>query len=458
MKKHIYRSEKIQKVRVTELVPLLEGGCIVAIDVAKAKYMVALASATGETVKLARFEHPTETPDFLQLVRALQAALGEEKVRAAMEPTGTYGDAVRHQLVTSCRVSVHMISPKRTHDSQELFDGVKSLHDAKSAVLIAKLCAMGLGREWKAAEHHRVRLRALLEWRTHEHAVEEMSLSRLEGLLARHWPEFGRWLDLWQQRSSLEVLARYGCPERVAAESEMAADFLRKVSRGHFSEELREGVVSDARTTLGVPAMEEERRYIQELATQALAAQRRAEACEQQIHELGQGNAEFVALEKWMGTYTAAALITFCPPSQYATADQLEKACGLNLREKSSGEYQGQLMLTKRGPGVVRQVLYMFALRMVRSSAVVRAWYAQRESYSEKSRQRAVIAVMRKLLRAAFHVSKGTEFAAEKLFDVKKLKVEPCQQQKKPAVTKRTEPRSIGKGKKSARIRADAAA
>jgi hypothetical protein len=42
---------------VAELLPLLAVGCIVAIDVAKMKIMVALATVAGEVVKLFRFEH-----------------------------------------------------------------------------------------------------------------------------------------------------------------------------------------------------------------------------------------------------------------------------------------------------------------------------------------------------------------------------------------------------------------
>src|SRR5262249_5157737 len=48
--------------------------------------------------------------------------------------------------------SVWMVSPKRTHDSQELFDGVRSLHDPKSAMLVAKLCAMNLASLWQPPE------------------------------------------------------------------------------------------------------------------------------------------------------------------------------------------------------------------------------------------------------------------------------------------------------------------
>lgn len=155
-RKRTYQTARVQQVRVEELLPRLVTGCVVALDVAKEKFVVALATPAGEVVTLFRFDHPTETREVLAIVDALRAGLEPGKVRAAMEPTGTYGDAIRHQLV-GAGVPVWMVSPKRTHDSQALFDNVSSLHDPKSAVLVAKLCAMGLATEWTAPPPTRVR-------------------------------------------------------------------------------------------------------------------------------------------------------------------------------------------------------------------------------------------------------------------------------------------------------------
>ena len=115
-KKRTYQTVRVQQVRVEEMLPLLVAGCIVALDVAKEKFVVALATLAGEVVKLFRFDHPTETSELLGVVAALRAGVDGSNVRAAMEPTGTYGDAVRHQLVAA-GVGVWMVSPKRTHDS-----------------------------------------------------------------------------------------------------------------------------------------------------------------------------------------------------------------------------------------------------------------------------------------------------------------------------------------------------
>lgn len=459
--KRIYQAVRVQQVQVAELLPLLVAGCIIALDVAKQRFVVALATMAGEVVKLFRFDHPTETRDFLGVVEAVRAGVGSDNVKVAMEPTGTYGDAVRLQMVRA-GVAVRMVSPKRTHDSQELFDGVRSLHDPKSAVLVAKLCAMGLSTPWSPPPATRAQLRALVDLRQHERGHQEVCFGRLEGAMARHWPEFGQWMDVREQRSALHLLVDYPSPARVAQEPEKVKSLLRKASRSRLSQEAVAGVIAGAETTMGVPMVPEEEQLVRTLAMQLIAADRSADELDEQMRKVAKSNEVFARLSTWMGVYTAAVVITRVDPRQYSSARQLEKACGLNLREKSSGEKSGRITITKRGPGLVRQVLYLFALRMIQESAAVRAWYKRRRGYTEDSKQRAVVAVMRKLIRALLHVARGQAFDAGKLFDLRRLDLDAKTTATSAATTTptvaatpiappRTTPRPIARGRKRAR-------
>ena len=96
-------------------------GCIVAIDVAKRKFVAAIATTSGEVLKLVKFEDPRQTTVFLGLLRALHEA--NRKPVVVMEPTGTYGDALRHQC-HAMGLAVHMMPPKHSHDFAEVLDGV----------------------------------------------------------------------------------------------------------------------------------------------------------------------------------------------------------------------------------------------------------------------------------------------------------------------------------------------
>lgn len=455
-KKRTYQTVSVERVHLLELLPVLVAGCVVALDVAKQRFVVALATLAGDVVALLRFDHPTQTGQFLAVVDALRTGLGDDKVHAAMEPTGTYGDAIRHQLVRR-GVPVSMVSPKQTHDSQALFDNVRSLHDPKSAVLVAKLFGLGLGKPWAPPAITTPRLRALVELRRHEQQRQEVCFSKLEGALARHWPEFGQWMDLREQQSALRLLETHPSPACVTADTSSVRTLLHHASRGRLSKEAVEGVICGAKATFGVPTTEEEEGLVGLLAKQALESGRRMSELERDIAALAKDDELFARLQAWMGTFTAAVVVTHCDPRKYENARQLEKACGLNLREKSSGEHHGRLMITKRGPGLVRKVLYLFALRMLQESTVVRAWYQARRGYTDDSKQRAVVAVMRKLVRAMFHVAKGETFDATKLVDVRRLALADGAT-RPTAIVPRTTPRSIARGKKRARSPERAAA
>lgn len=441
--KRTYQAVPVQELDVAKLLPKLTGGCIVAIDVAKQKFVVALATMAGEPVQLFRFDHPTETRMFLHVVQALGEGLGKDQVKSVMEPTGSYGDAVRFQL-QKAGFPVLMMSPHRTHDSQAIFDNVRSLHDGKSAALLARLANLGLGREWEPPSEARVRLRALVEMRELERQQEETALGRLEASLARHWPEGALWLDFQKQATALRVLARWAGPEDIALNADEVLDFMRVTSRRRLSDAVLHGAVESAELTLGVPMVEEEKRYVKMLASRALDSRRRAGELEAEMLQAGQADSGFNNLVPWMGCYTAAVIATMVDPMQYSKPAQLEKACGLNMREKSSGQHRGMLRITKRGPGRARKMLFLFALRMIHESPAVRAWYEARKTYDrtkERSNMRAVVAVMRKLVRAVFHVARGEQFDPGKLFDLRRLSI-PEAPPPRPVAAPRTTPRA----------------
>lgn len=89
---------------------------------------------------------------------------------------------------------------------------------------------------------------------------------------------------------------------------------------------------------------------------------------------------------------------------------------GLNLVEHSSGTYQGQLRISKRGSPRVRQWLYMAVLRLIRRAGVA-DWYRGRKRHGAVAARKALVAVMRKLAVALYRVGvEGVAFEARKLF------------------------------------------
>ena len=79
------------------------------------------------------------------------------------------------------------------------------------------------------------------------------------------------------------------------------------------------------------------------------------------------------------------------------------------------------MSITKRGPGQVRRLLFMATLRLMKDNNTARAWCHARKGYKADQKIKAVVALMRKLTRALWHVAKGDAFDATKLFDVRRL-------------------------------------
>jgi hypothetical protein len=149
MKKRTYRKIAVKEVDVAALAAELRvGRAVFAIDVAKVDMVAAIVAGDGRVVRTVCWKNPSENGLVLELLSGLRRA--GLSVEAVMESSGTYGDVLRHQLLAH-GVPVYRMSGKRTHDAAEVYDGVPSLHDAKSAAIIAKLHIDGVSTPWGGA-------------------------------------------------------------------------------------------------------------------------------------------------------------------------------------------------------------------------------------------------------------------------------------------------------------------
>jgi len=160
MKKRIYRRMPVNDFQPQTIAHSDLGGELVfAIDVAKVDMVAAVAAADGHVLHTICWKAPEQNLTVLSVLRGFRAA--GITVETVMEPSGTYGDVLRHQLEQDA-FPVFMVSGKRTHDAKEIFDGVPSLHDAKAAAIIARLHADGLSTRLRDEGPDRRQLRAAL--------------------------------------------------------------------------------------------------------------------------------------------------------------------------------------------------------------------------------------------------------------------------------------------------------
>jgi transposase len=77
---------------------------------------------------------------------------------------------------------------------------------------------------------------------------------------------------------------------------------------------------------------------------------------------------------------------------------EVEKYVGLNLRERQSGDYEGELRITKKGRPLARKILGQMAYQLVQKGQLYEDYYDQKRDQGMPG-PKALVAVMRKLLK-----------------------------------------------------------
>jgi hypothetical protein len=318
-------------------------------------------------------------------------------------------------------VPVFRISPKRVHDAAEVYDGVPSLHDAKAAYLIGRLHLDGGSRRWQQLQASRRELKAAVNLMSFYQERYQGGVNRLEGLLARHWPEAGQLLEVGSV-SLMTLLAHYGEPAEVAADGAEAEQLLRRTGRSLLREEKIRQLLESARCSVGLRCSEYERTYLKTLARETLDSYRSLNEARKGVERLALDESTVAPLVAVVGKVTSAVLVASQgTPLNYPDAASYVKSLGLNLKEKSSGEHQGQLKITKRGPGLARKYLYLAALRFICSDPVAQSWYQRKVQRDGGHKGKAIVAIMRKLAKSLWHVARGQAFDSQKLFNIRAL-------------------------------------
>ena len=270
--------------------------------------------------------------------------------------------------------------------------------------MVAALAALGKATPWPYAAKAvwEQELVSWVEWLDAHRQMEAMWLGRLEGLLARHWPELTRLLKV-SSATGLRLLAHYGSPAALAADGN-AAGQLRHWGKKFLRPEKIAQVVASAQTTVGVRLGAVEQRQLQAYAEQALAARREMRRSQRSLRALAARQPVLQAQGRVVGLPTACVLWAgLGDPRQYSSGPAYRKAMGLNLVEHSSGTYQGELRISKRGQPRVRRWLYLAVLRLIRREGV-RDWYQARKRHGARAARKALIGVMRKLAVALYRV------------------------------------------------------
>ncbi len=413
-KSRAYQSASVNKVDWNRTNRFEEQQVIhVGLDIGKFELMSVLRWPDGSFERPWRVKNPDE---ILSLVDLLCRVHESHQLTVAMEPTGTYGDAVR-QALDDAELCVHRVSPKASHDYAEVFDGVPSQHDGKDAAVIAELSALGKSGSWRYESPSLIdqEMSYWVDWMDAHRRQKAMWVGRLESLLSRHWPEATRLLKL-SSSTLLRVLEHYGGPAALGNDKESITQVktwggprltLSKV--GQF--------VWQAQTSMGVRQGTIDVQRMQQYARQARAADNEIKTSGRNLKRLSKGNHVLEVQGAAIGIPTACVLwVHLGDPSNYHCGSAYRKAMGLNLKERSSGTWKGRLTISKRGSAQIRNWLFFAALRLIRGQPV-KEWYDLKKAKDNDGAKRALVGVMRRLAMALYQIGAcGQSFDAGKLF------------------------------------------
>ena len=400
----------------------------VGVDVAKGELVVCLVWPDRQ------FERPWRVKSPCQLRLLLSKLLELNRhcpVTVALESSGTYGDTLR-QAADDAGLLVERVSAKAVKDDSEGFDGVPSNHDGKDAAIIGTLCVNGRSVPWRwegVPEHEssiagdeppqkdHQKNQAIRYWvRQLDTAqrIKQVWCGKLESLLARHWPEAGR-LTNQSGPTLTAALSHWGDPQAMANDP-TAASRLREAGGHYLREEKIDQLIESARSTVGVRMNDWIVREMKDIACAIGRERKTIQHCRRELKKLTRDHQPIQSQVAAVGLTTACVLwMCLGDPQQYGSAGAYRKAMGLNLTERSSGQYKGRLKLSKRGQRLVRKWMYFAALRWMRDPSV-KPWLERKKQRDGGSGAKAATGIMRRLAAAAWHAGQGEVFDPKRLF------------------------------------------
>ena len=335
MKSKAYRAVDVNAVQLDRLLAQRPEELVHAgLDVGKDHILCVLRWAAGDRERPWRCRNPA---DLARLAHLLQRVGQGRHLVVALEPTGTYGDALR-QALQQAGLTAHRVSPKAAADYAEIFDGVPSQHDGKDAAVVAELAAQGRSWPWPLVFPSDVEqeLAYQVDWLDGQRRQAQLWYGRLEALVSRHWPEVTALLPL-TSGVLRRCLARYGGP-RGLAEDPQAEERLYRWGKGLLRRDKARALLASARQTAGVALgrWDEERlrRYAQEVQN-ALRQQRQAR---RRLRELAPVQPTIRAMGDVVGAVTACVLwADVGDPRDYHCGPAYRKAVRLRAALALSG-------------------------------------------------------------------------------------------------------------------------
>lgn len=359
---------------------------IVGIDIAKEKHVAQATNFRGIVLTHRHLSFTNTLEGFEKLLRFIQEVQDNHRLSSViigLEPTGHYWFSLAHWLQER-GIEVVLVNPVVTHRNKENRDNSPSKNDAKDALTIADAVSRGFYTEYTPQAAQFEQLKTQMSDREYWVKCATSLGNRILRLIDMHFPEFQLVFTDWTVERSLASLRAFPLPCDV---QDLSVDEV--IERWREQGMKRPGGVTGkakavhlilaAKRSIGCTERPEQvRREMQRLLAAYVQITSQLHEMKQEIEGVLQEMpmAKLLRSIPGVGPITVAALLGFAGDLRhYAHGRQLLRRAGLNLAERTSGKYKGQIKLSKRGDSALRKYLFLAILTLVRENPDFKRWH-----------------------------------------------------------------------------------
>jgi transposase len=397
---------------------------VIGIDIAKEKHAAQAINFRGIVLTkrpilfsndLAGFEHLEHS------IRKLQKMHDMIDVVVGMESTGHYWFNIANWLVQH-GIDVVLVNPMTTKRNKENRDNSPSKNDPKDALVIADAVSRGFYTPFSPKDEAFRRIRVMVTNREHWVVKSGRIKNRIHRWLDIRFPEYRQAVDDIFSDRSLATLRRFPAPSDLLQLSpeqmvQIWGEYMTRPGGVRGRNKAIE-LQSLARHSVGdSTALEEDkwelRHLIEEYERICQIIDEADEMIEKILPEIPCSD-----LVRSVGASvpaTAAILAFGGDLRKLSHGNQLLRKAGLNLAERSSGKYKGQIKLTKRGNSLLRKHLYFTVFHLLSFNEAFQAMHAHNTQVKRMTKMQSMMKLIGKLARMLVAMAKdGQKFSADK--------------------------------------------
>ncbi|MBD2848688.1 transposase, partial [Paenibacillus sp. IB182496] len=294
-----------------------------------------------------------------------------------------------------------------THRNKENRDNSPSKNDAKDALVIAESVSRGFYSEYEPLSPTYDRLKTLMSDREYWVSQQGSLGNRIVRWIDVYFPEFQQVFKAWDGTRALATLRAFPSPR--ALRKLTAEDVIKgwqeqgmKRAAGALGQAKAEQLLQCAAQSVGKRGTESEaqrdlKRLVELYDSITKALQEGMEEVEALFGDLPL--VEQLRSIQGLGSVAIASLFSYAGDLRhYAHGDQLLRRAGLNLAERTSGRYKGQIKLSKRGDSALRKHLFLAVLSLVRQHPDFKRWHAHHVARG-MTRMKSILKLVGKLCR-----------------------------------------------------------